>query len=650
MTHGRGITEHTLNSWVATAPASVAINDALEMYFGVKSQSTEQHVEMRQSRQIRDAKDRNTFVDWLQIHSPFEYPAQELVNISTGRIAEDTINCDKAHEIGTMLMKGVVGQNLATVKMRRKDKVKSQVAVVKGIKIRDDIIAVNPEQLFHRIMCLSNGADDLRRYFTYELASVPSALFDDVSIRKGTKSSLVPILYPQTRHDECIPIESDFVLDGGKLLHSVVWSRPTTYNELYNRYTSHVVRLYSRSCAVVFDGYPDTPTTKGEEQRRRSSRDQSCEILFEDSMTVSTSQTQFLSNSKNKQRFIHRLSNYLTALGISVIQSYDDADTDIVREALQRCRGGRTVTIVGDDTDLLVILAATATTSDNIFILKPGVGTKPSKVINCQTMLQHLGGVRYLVPFVHAMTGCDTTSALYRKGKRQAMQLIMKSPDVHDDAETFSQPESSKEAIAIAGERFLLRLYGAVNESSLNDLRYSLYCKATAKLSLTSKFVLASLPPTSAAAREHSFRVYLQVQRWLGMQYEATDFGWKLHNGNLVPVTTSEPAVPEDILNLISCNCKSTCRNACGCRRLGLLCTILCGRCQGVSCENASTAQLESNLDSESDDENSLHEDVKSDDDVVDDDGDAVGEVTEESFMSTHEVPKSKKRFYSDLE
>jgi len=333
-----------------------------------------------------------------------------------------------------------------------------------------------------------------------------------------------------------------------------------------------------------------------------------------------------------------------------VIQSTDDADTNIVHEALKRCHAGRPVTIIGDDTDLLVILAATATTSDNIFILKPGVGTKPSKVINCQTMLQHLGSIRCFVPFAHAMTGCDTTSALYRKGKRQAMQLIMKCPDVHDDAEIFNQPKSSKEAIAEAGERFLLRLYGAVNEASLNDLRYSLYGKATAKLALTSKFALASLPPTSSAAREHSFRVYLQVQRWLGMQHEATDFGWKLHNGKLVPVTTSETAVPEDILNLISCNCKTSCRNACGCRRLGLLCSMLCGNCQGVSCTNASSASLESNQDSESDEEISHHQDVNSDDEDEEDDGDVASQMNEDSCMSMREVPKSKKRLYSDLE
>ena len=127
-------------------------------------------------------------------------------------------------------------------------------------------------------------------------------------------------------------------------------------------------------------------------------------------MTVSTSQIQFLSHSRNKERFIHKLTNYLTARGIFVIKSNNDADTDIVGKALKRCQGGCPVTIVGDDTDLFVILAAkTATASDNIFILKTGTGTSPSKVIDCQTMLKHLGGVRRFVPFVHEITGCDTT-------------------------------------------------------------------------------------------------------------------------------------------------------------------------------------------------------------------------------------------------
>ena len=38
----------------------------------------------------------------------------------------------------------------------------------------------------------------------------------------------------------------------------------------------------------------------------------------------------------------------------------------------------------------------------------------------------------------------------------------------------------------------------------------------TAKNKLQANFELATLPPTSVAAAQHSFRVYHQVQMWLG--------------------------------------------------------------------------------------------------------------------------------------
>src|SRR5438132_10437450 len=87
LTHGRGITEHSLLSLISTAPASIAVNEALKLYFEVKNHSAEQHVDMRQSRQIRDAKDRQTFLKWLQMHSPFEYSTRELAKVTSGRIA-----------------------------------------------------------------------------------------------------------------------------------------------------------------------------------------------------------------------------------------------------------------------------------------------------------------------------------------------------------------------------------------------------------------------------------------------------------------------------------------------------------------------------------------------------------------------------------
>ena len=85
--------------------------------------------------------------------------------------------------------------------------------------------------------------------------------------------------------------------------------------------------------------------------------------------------------------------------------------------------------------------------------------------------------------------------------------------ELREEVAVFNYPDSSPDAIAVAGEKFLLALYGAAKGTgSLNELRYYMYHSTTAKRGLGSNFQLSSLPPTSAAARQHSFRVYHQVQ------------------------------------------------------------------------------------------------------------------------------------------
>ena len=50
LTQGRGITESTLTQWVATAPACMAINEAINSFAGLSVGTTDQHVDLRDSR------------------------------------------------------------------------------------------------------------------------------------------------------------------------------------------------------------------------------------------------------------------------------------------------------------------------------------------------------------------------------------------------------------------------------------------------------------------------------------------------------------------------------------------------------------------------------------------------------------------------
>ena len=73
-------------------------------------------------------------------------------------------------------------------------------------------------------------------------------------------------------------------------------------------------------------------------------------------MEVRVNQQAFLANEKNKSQFIQLLCKYLEANSHVTKQSRDDADCMIVKCALQRATEGNVVTVVAEDTDILVLL------------------------------------------------------------------------------------------------------------------------------------------------------------------------------------------------------------------------------------------------------------------------------------------------------
>ena len=121
------------------------------------------------------------------------------------------------------------------------------------------------------------------------------------------------------------------------------------------------------------------------------------------------------------------------------------------------------------------------------------------------------------------------------------------------------------------GESFLLKLYGAKSFTSLDNYRHVAYQRAIGRTSLSSTFQPASLPPTSAAAEQHSYRTYHTVQEWSDNCLPPTEWGWQLRSVTLVPVQTDRAVVPETLLHMISYGCKTDgCSTpTCSCKKLG---------------------------------------------------------------------------------
>ena len=176
---------------------------------------------------------------------------------------------------------------------------------------------------------------------------------------------------------------------------------------------------------------------------------------------------------------------------------------------------------------------------------------------------------------------------------------MSKCHQLKDAASLFMQPNQSHDDVNRHGQASLEVLYNCKPGNSLDFERAARFSSKVA-----SRMVYLppeSLPPTCDAAKCHSYRVYHQVQAWLGNILDPTEWGWFLHKGqhvdNLKPVRMQRDAAPASLLKLVKCNCHGKCdKKTCSCRKSGLLCTLACGQCKGITCSNAgvnSEEQLE---------------------------------------------------------
>ena len=591
LTHGRGLTESTLGLWTSIFPFSIKIKESIEDFAGVRSYSSEQHVEIRDSRMTRDLLDLTKFKSWISTHSPFEErPSEELISLHSGVIADNSVNCTEAKEIGQKSIQKIVGKSFADISFKRSEKVKNLSVMSKSMQLGSQTVAINSQMLFNRILSVIDKSSDLLEYMSFELCPWPPSLFSDsITFRKTTKSVLCDLLPASSIFPKEVSENRNIVIDGGYLLHVVKWENCGSYEEIFQLYRTYLDKNF-QSATIVFDGYEDAFSLKLSEQNRRSSRNTSANIDISPSMIPTVPQSNFLGNRRNKNRFISLLGNYLSKYQYEIKYAPSDADTLIVETALQFINSSfHHVFVIGNDTDILAILIdrTPMDTLNKVYFAKYLEERDNCRVFDIRLIQKELKDKKSSILFFHAFTGCDTTSAVFGKGKRKAYKLLDKN-DIKKHIDTFNQIDQTNDVISAAGEKLMLRLYGENDLASINELRYYSFNNIISKKDLNSTFNLKNLPPTSGACQEHSFRVYFQIQTWKGHTLNPGEWGWKLasESNHYYPVTTQTPFAPDSLLESISCSCKSECLKSCGCVKAGINCSSLCKGCKGLFCNN----------------------------------------------------------------
>ncbi len=113
------------------------------------------------------------------------------------------------------------------------------------------------------------------------------------------------------------------------------------------------VTMVNQHCpAVLFDGYPNGPSTKDTTQNRRSGMHFRATVQVSVSMVFDGQKEDFLSNKENKQWCITLLSDHLKSH-----RCHTYADLLIVQTAIAAAnRTTNSTVLVADDTDILILL------------------------------------------------------------------------------------------------------------------------------------------------------------------------------------------------------------------------------------------------------------------------------------------------------
>lgn len=411
----RGATESVVFKWIRGVLYTKDIIESLENFCNIQFSKSYQHVDSTDSRIQRDKKDVLALKTFLVDHYPFE-DIDLLQNIVSGLIGTEDINCFDALVVGIEAMNSIEGLNYDIIKLSKKHKVISLHGVNSKLKIGDKIIPVDPLLLFQRICVMKKTDEELQFYLKFELAPYPLSLFDDVGMRKSTKSTLYSLF--QSLDVTLVKESSRYIIDGGMLLYRVKWPTNCTYENVLKEYVKYLKRNFGDHVSVVFDAY-DKENNKAAERNRRSLKIASKEYKFTKEMQVTVVQDKFLSNYKNKSRFISFLMEELKEQSIECYQGEGEADELIVEVATLNESPWQTV-IVAEDVDILVILTARARMDKEIYFLKLGKLHVASVVYSSKSFASEYPNCAKLILFAHCFTGCDGTSAFYNKGKKNS--------------------------------------------------------------------------------------------------------------------------------------------------------------------------------------------------------------------------------------
>ncbi len=461
----------------------------------------------------------------------------------------------------------------------------------------------------------------------YECSNFPPSLFhEDGTMRlQGTKSSLVKVLLKETNVTPVstlpdVQLNTAVVLDAMHCIHKWSFNKGDTFGNIADRYLHRILHDIPSDTKIIHvccDRYRDTSLKLAMRQHRQS-HSHKCKSYEVCTHYRTPEAGDFFAMDDNKAALLSFLCEEWSATPLSQpgMQLYlgggfheetktmlvtdqsvssvldlqstqEEADTRIILHLIHAVSNGvERVVIHANDTDVIVLCIYYLSTDKLNTLKELWVRTEQDKYIPIHDITAALGpAMCQRLPFVHSLSGRDTTSYPYFTGKKawfESMQAV-DTPAI----ETFGEEDTELSDDVYQEARSMCICVYSSKDDDFDDIAS---LRAHKFLRYKSAATLKLLPPTEDSFRQHVKRCALAtiIDKRAHVAQPAlppyTNFGWSIENTEqtLQPVQSTANIWPEQMSQSLSCNCKTGCLSKrCSCSRRGVRCYIGC-HCTGT--------------------------------------------------------------------
>ena len=328
-------------------------------------------------------------------------------------------------------------------------------------------------------------------------------------------------------------------------------------------------------CVLVSDRYDHVSPNDHERMRRAGVGSMNYNLTINSPLP---NRDAILKNKHNNRQLSRVLSTFDMGAAVTIdtqdtgVFGHEEADITIISYVLQAVgEGNNVVLVLCDDTDVFVLLVFWVWRNQLVDVCQMQMERWDRTVLDINQTCTKLGSKCLQLLGMYALTGCETTSFPFNKGKLSAL-IVLEAGYFPGLFHVLGEEGATQWDLLEVGLSFFYALYGQKPGTPMEDARYNLYTKTKARP------VFRNLPPNSA-----NLLLRLQMTLWKAADQhfppdiDISNFGWEMKACVLSPCIDPGPTGPPALMDVISCCCRAAgkaCPAICSCTKESPSCTI----------------------------------------------------------------------------